>query len=267
MVKNAQVKVNKLENCHSRMLANYERHMDFEILWFFDDCEGVQFVDHQKQTIIPNSFTLLSKSQTHSIQGKLNGISVTMSLDFFTNGDHVNLRVLFNPFANDPISLTKEQSDELKPLIKLLLAEMRGTNHLPIVQAYVVALVHKISLFRSYIDLESPSSRPIELLYEHIESNYRKERKAEFYAEKVGLTPKRLNQILKAKTGLTLTQLIHRILTAESKRMLAKDDKTIKEVAFELNFSEQAYFSRFFKKNTGMTPEEFVKSTRENNNS
>ena len=103
----------------------------------------------------------------------------------------------------------------------------------------------------------------LENLYELVEKHYLTERKASFYAEKIGLTPKRLNEILKNKVGLTLTQLLHKVLIAEAKKMIARGDKNFKEVSFELRFSEQAYFSRFFKKQTGMSPEKFARLIRE----
>ncbi|WP_052496219.1 helix-turn-helix domain-containing protein [Pedobacter lusitanus] len=90
---------------------------------------------------------------------------------------------------------------------------------------------------------------------------YHKERKASFYAEKIGISEKRLNQILKEKMNKTLTQLLHIRLIVEAKRKLISSERTIKEIAYELNFEDRAYFSRFFKKQTGLTAEQFRLST------
>ncbi|MBD0286067.1 MAG: AraC family transcriptional regulator, partial [Flavisolibacter sp.] len=45
----------------------------------------------------------------------------------------------------------------------------------------------------------------------------------------------------------------------EAKRLLTNADMTITEIAYDLNFQDNAYFNRFFKKNVGMTPDEFRK--------
>ena len=57
----------------------------------------------------------------------------------------------------------------------------------------------------------------------------------------------------------TITQLLHDRLILEVDRMLMAGNMTIKEIAFRLNFDDPAYFSRFYKKQTGQTPEDFKK--------
>lgn len=92
-----------------------------------------------------------------------------------------------------------------------------------------------------------------------MDEHYRTERKAEFYSSKMGISEKRINQILKEKMNKTLTQLLHERVIVEADRMLIAGELTIKEIAFDLNFDNPAYFSRFYKKQTGRTPEEFKK--------
>ena len=96
-----------------------------------------------------------------------------------------------------------------------------------------------------------------------LDRHYDKERKNNFYAEKLGLSEKRLNQVLFEKTGKTVTGLIHGRLVLEAKRKLISGKLTIKEIAYGLNFQDHSYFTRFFKKQTGMTPEEFKAQLRQ----
>jgi AraC family transcriptional activator of pobA len=93
-----------------------------------------------------------------------------------------------------------------------------------------------------------------------MEEHYKTERKANFYSGKLGVSEKRLNQILKEKMNKTLTQLLHERLIVQAKRMLLSSEQTIKEIAFDLNFEDPAYFSRFFKKQTGQSPEDFKRA-------
>lgn len=95
----------------------------------------------------------------------------------------------------------------------------------------------------------------IMLLNEH----YLRERKVSFYASRLDITEKRLNQILMEKMHKTATQQLHKRLILEAKRMLTVSELTIKEITYELNFADRGYFTRFFKKQTGQTPEEFKK--------
>ncbi|RYZ45306.1 MAG: AraC family transcriptional regulator, partial [Chitinophagaceae bacterium] len=92
-----------------------------------------------------------------------------------------------------------------------------------------------------------------------LEKNYLTERNVGFYAASLNVSTKRLNQILKRKYNRTIHQIIHDRLVREAKHQLFVSKKNIKEIAFDLGFEDKSYFSRFFKKMTGQTPEAFKK--------
>ncbi|MEQ9442263.1 MAG: AraC family transcriptional regulator [Cyclobacteriaceae bacterium] len=250
--------------CHARTEKNYERHTRFEILWIKDNRGSCcQKIDHQKHVIPNNSIFLLSKGQIHQLEREVEGYSICFASEFFQYADNTKLRILFNPFINDPLFPDKETSDQLERILQLVMQETRTTGFRPVINSYLEAFIYKLSLLRPDMKFSQDRFQRLQSLYELVEKHYLTERKACFYADKIGLTTKRLNEILKNKVGLTLTQLLHKVLIAEAKKMIAKGDKNLKEVSFALRFSEQAYFSRFFKKQTGMSPEKFAKLIRE----
>jgi AraC-like DNA-binding protein len=93
-----------------------------------------------------------------------------------------------------------------------------------------------------------------------IEQHYRSLRLPKDYADLMYITPNHLNAICNATTGKAAGELIRDRVLLEAKRMLVNAEYSIAEVGYELDFQDNAYFSRFFKKYTGVTPEEFRKS-------
>ncbi len=92
---------------------------------------------------------------------------------------------------------------------------------------------------------------------ELMETNFLKETHSEYYATEIGISVKRLNQILKAKLGLTAKQIIQQRQITEAKRQLVRAEITTKELAFQLGFDSISSFSRFLKKNVGVSPSQF----------
>ncbi|ASZ11897.1 AraC family transcriptional regulator [Chitinophaga pendula] len=92
-----------------------------------------------------------------------------------------------------------------------------------------------------------------------INQYYRTMRLPKEYAELLYITPNHLNALCRALLGKTAGDLIRERVLLEAKRLLTNAHMSITEIAYELNFQDNSYFNRFFKKNEGMTPEEFRK--------
>ncbi len=52
-------------------------------------------------------------------------------------------------------------------------------------------------------------------------------------------------------------QLIHDRIISKAKRQIIHSENTIKEISYDLGFTDRPYFSRFFKQHTGLSPEQF----------
>ena len=79
------------------------------------------------------------------------------------------------------------------------------------------------------------------------------------FANRLNISSRYLTDLLKVETGKTAIELIHIALISEAKNRLRKKDKTVSEIAFELGFENMSYFSRLFKKETGMLPTSYKK--------
>lgn len=89
-----------------------------------------------------------------------------------------------------------------------------------------------------------------------VEQNFRKNRKVEFYADKLNITPKYLTAILKITTGKTATKWIDDYTILEAKTLLRTGTATIQEISYDLGFTTPSHFAKFFKDRTGITPTE-----------
>lgn len=91
-------------------------------------------------------------------------------------------------------------------------------------------------------------------LYRLIINNYRTKHQVKFYSEQMCLTPQYLNQIASNIFGKTLSAIISDLLFSTARSMILASEMSIQEIAEELNFPDQASFSKFIKKTTGVSP-------------
>lgn len=93
----------------------------------------------------------------------------------------------------------------------------------------------------------------IHLVYEHGD----KEREVAFYADKLCITTRYLASIMRHIAHETPKEIIDRHCIQEIKTRLRITNDTLQSIALQLNFPDQSFFTRYFKKYTGMTPKEF----------
>ena len=77
------------------------------------------------------------------------------------------------------------------------------------------------------------------------------------YANRIGVSPGQLTRLTKQVLGLTALEVINARLVFEAERELTYTADSIKQIAAKLGFEDEAYFSRFFKKETGQSPKAF----------
>lgn len=105
------------------------------------------------------------------------------------------------------------------------------------------------------------SSRFNEALIEH----YRESREIGFYARMFNLSPKYFSTLIKQETGYGAGEWIDRYVVLQAKALLRRmRSLSIQEITDRLGFSEQASFSRFFKRNTGISPKEYREKINSN---
>lgn len=92
-----------------------------------------------------------------------------------------------------------------------------------------------------------------------VEQHYMQERGVEFYADKLCLTPKYLSALSKVVSGYTVQELVFKAIIRKSISLLQNTQKSVQDIADEFHFPNASYFGTFFKKQTGMSPQQFRK--------
>lgn len=107
---------------------------------------------------------------------------------------------------------------------------------------------------------QAPKSRKEELFKNFIKlvkDNYLNHRSITFYADKLCVSPKYLSSVVHKVSEKYATDWINQYVILEAKSMLRMEDTNIKDVSNHLNFANQSFFAKFFKKHTGYTPKAY----------
>lgn len=97
----------------------------------------------------------------------------------------------------------------------------------------------------------------IKKAYEYIEDNFKREISLNEISEELNLSSYYFSKLFKDETGEGFVEYLTRKRVEKAKEMLKDPDKSIKETGCECGYSDPNYFSRIFKKATGMTPTEY----------
>lgn len=88
----------------------------------------------------------------------------------------------------------------------------------------------------------------------------REQRQVKFYADKLCITPKYLSLLIKQITGKSANEWITNAVIVEAKYLLKTSGNSVKEVSFKLNFANQSFFGKYFKKIVGVSPKDYQKN-------
>ena len=167
--------------------------------------------------------------------------------------------------TNTLLPLDKEENEEVDQYFSLFWSILRAPwFKQEVIRQLFMSLLHYIHDLRANNQEESSKhlTRQEEIFQKFImlvNKNSCTERNVSFYADKLCLTPRYLNTLIRQTSERTVMEWINRSVILEAKVLLKHSNKMIYEIADELNFPSTSFFCKFFKKNTGMTPLEYQK--------
>ncbi|KUJ63906.1 DNA-binding protein [Flavobacteriaceae bacterium CRH] len=164
--------------------------------------------------------------------------------------------------GNPKITLTNDEANAVTSILNRLEQEYTGNDiaNLNIVQAYLIALFYEMNK-NSVKTPKSTSAAAVitgkfkELIHDNIKTHHQ----VHYYASELNVTPNHLNKSVKATTGKSAAQWIDETILLEAKYLLFQTTLSVSEIAVQVGHEDHSYFSRFFKKQEGITPVQYRK--------
>ncbi len=249
------------------------RHNYYEIL-LFDSGGGTHMIDFDSFTINKHSLHFVSPGQIHALNrdNSVTGYVVIFSKEFLVLNSTDKLILsdfpAFNKTAAPILTMPAKIYSEILNIVKQMEAEYKMENLFKdqVLASYIIILLLKCKTLLVdtvfYKNTDTGSQQLIQRFNNLLEEKFITLHKVNEYASRLNVTPNHLSETIKKVTGKTAGDLIHLRLILEAKRLLLHSSITTKEVAYALNFNDPSYFSRFFKANTKLSPENFRKEIR-----
>src|SRR5690554_4486059 len=170
----------------------------------------------------------------------------------------------FNSEAEHIININDDESRLIQHSFKDIISEYERTSaeKNSLLKNYIYILLLRIrELYRPYAKKINENLSRTEILankFKHlVEANFLRMREVQEYAEKINISPKYLTDVVKETFGKTPREIINDMLLLEAKVQLGSTDKTITEIAFDLNFTVQSHFTHFIKQHLNCSPLEY----------
>ncbi|MEO4004396.1 helix-turn-helix transcriptional regulator [Flavobacterium sp. CAU 1735] len=199
--------------------------------------------------------------------GPITGISIQFHHDFFCIYRHhkeiAANGILFNNIYQQPFILLDQNSKQtLMNIVREIVNELKVDALRK--DEVLVSYLKIFLVFATRIKLEQQTIKEIngnekqlliiQNLRNAIEDNFRTKHSASEYANMLHVTPVVLARTAKSHFNKTLSDLITERIIVEAKRELYLTNKTVKEIAHELGYDDEYYFSRVFKSKTDTSP-------------
>ena len=242
---------------------------DFYTILFVDDAVGIVQMDNAVVHLEQAKIIVIEPGCVNTINfsGKASGKTICFSETFFSLRYNNNILNHFGflETENRVISeMSGSQSEKFKSLLKLIHQEylLHSEESINLLRSYINIILFEMERLLSPVkmtrktDVKLDKVHQFKKLIEHYHIQYKL---PSYYADKLNITTNHLNKLCKEETSKTAGDLIRKHICIESQRQLRFTTLSINEIADELGFESPSYFITFFKKQVGITPEQFRK--------
>ncbi|MFT6323931.1 MAG: AraC-like DNA-binding protein, partial [Halieaceae bacterium] len=251
--------------CNHTEITTPHKH-DFYLSVCFTHGQGTHEIDFQTFPITAGSLYFLHPGQTHSwkLSDDIEGYIFFHSRNFY-DSQYARKSITDFPLYHSSrfppfLQLDPDQTQKAIDTFQSLLSEYpipclaKAEKVCSLLDVFYLDLSEQLIKLHSEAPVQPHTyTSKINQLEQLIEHHFKHEKLPRVYAQKMNMTSKHLNRICKSTLGKTTSELINARLLLESKRMLVHTDHPLSFAAYALGFKDYAYFSRWFKQQTGKT--------------
>ena len=253
------------------------RHNFYHIL-LFTAGSGSHSIDFQTFTVQPYQIYFMKPGQVHSwhFDSAPDGYVINFSAVFFQSfllkHNFLDDFTFFNGLAsNSVIDIPEVSHAKIVALFENILEEssanqLFGFNLVRALLLQVFILISRLGEGKNQPQSSGYNYTLLKNFQKLIEQNFQTLKLPKDYAELLYITPNHLNALCNDLLGISAGEVIRDRIFLEAKRLLINLDLTITEISNRLNFTDNSYFTKSFKKQTGATPEEFRTQALNNTN-
>lgn len=246
---------------------------DFYTVLFLKDGKGTIKVNDVPYPILPKTICLIAPHQKHSFAGIENaeGSVLFFCQDYYVEEfSYIRLLNVFSctsqipgEFCNPCISLSEKEFSNILNLTGSI--DNEYCNYSPSNSSVtIIRSLLNILLLRLSDIYEEKSNRSnagttilIHELSHLIDSSYIREHHIGFYTTAFNISEKQLNDLCNRYFNCGLKKILIDRLMQEARKLLVSTELSVSEISYKLNYDDNSYFNKVFKKETGITPKRF----------
>ncbi len=242
---------------------------NFYLILLITQGYGSHTIDFLEYEVNVGSMFIISPGQIHqwNVSQDVDGFILFFTKDFFLhdfNTDRLTNFPFFNSTFSSPyVKLNNSESEQIELKYKLIYKEYqnRSLKYQDMIRMYLNAMF--IDLSRIYPEKEAQGKLyGYDLLQLHryealVDKYFKMHRPISCYSKKMNITDRQLNYLCKKTVGKKPSEIMTDRIILEAKRLIIHSDLSIASIAEELNYKDNSYFIRLFKRITNQTPEQF----------
>lgn len=254
------------QNVH---LLNDSAASELSLLWFKSDKNSIN-VDTIDYEVSKDQFVSFTEFHTVTSHDLTSAVLIRWNRSFYCVVDHdseVGCKgILYYGASTLPIiKPSADDLDILKTVYRMLCIEMRSHDSLQLEMLQMMLkrlLILCTRIYKNQISDSTLTPKNINIIREYnflVEQHFKTKHAVKEYADMLYKSPKTLSNLFKKHGNTTPLRYIHNRIMLEARRLLVYTELTISDISYDLGFVDVQTFSRFFKKQEGVSPQEFRK--------